>query len=86
MADWKEINGKLTRTFEFSDFAGAMVFVIKVAEAAEMADHHPDIHIYYNKVTFELWTHSAGKVTDKDKALAKEISRLFKQGSVPKEQ
>ena len=76
MTDWQEIDGKLTRTLEFPSFAAAMVFVNKVAEAAETADHHPDIHIHYKTVTLELWTHSAKSITDKDRKLAQEISKL----------
>lgn len=75
--DWKEVQGRLTRTFEFPDFAGAMVFVNKVATLAEELDHHPDFHIDYKKVTLELTTHSAGKVTEKDRELAERISRLI---------
>ena len=74
--NWQEIDGKLTRTFEFPDFGAAMVFVNKVADAAEEADHHPDIHISYKKVTLELTTHSAGEITDKDHELAKKINEL----------
>lgn len=74
--DWKEAGGKLTRTFEFPDFAGAMVFVNKVATLAEELDHHPDFRIDYKKVTLELTTHSAGKVTEKDRELAERINQL----------
>ncbi len=62
------------RTFEFEDFPGAIAFVNKVAEAAERADHHPDIDIRWNKVTLTLTTHSAGVLTSKDTDLAAEIS------------
>ena len=86
MAKWKKAGGRLKQTFEFPNFAAAMVFVNKVADAAETADHHPDITINYNKVMLELWTHSEKKVTDKDEALAKQISELYEQGSVLKEE
>ncbi len=77
MNNWLEISGKLTRTFEFPDFAGAMVFVNKVATLAEELDHHPDFHIDYKKVTLELTTHSEGKVTAKDRELAERIDELI---------
>lgn len=73
---WKEVNGKLTRTFEFPDFTEAMVFVSKVATLAEELDHHPYIHINYKKVTLELTTHSAGKITEKDHELAERINKF----------
>ena len=69
-----ESNGKeIIRTYKFKDFAEAMAFVNKVAGLAEAADHHPDINIRYNKVRLTLSTHSAGGLTEKDFALARQI-------------
>ncbi len=70
---WELKAGAISKTFKFEDFAQAMVFVNRVAELAEEADHHPDILIRYNKVTLTLVTHSAGGLTKKDSALAQEI-------------
>jgi 4a-hydroxytetrahydrobiopterin dehydratase len=47
-----------------------------VAYFAEAANHHPDITIEWNKVTFTLSTHSAGGLTDNDFSLAKRIDAL----------
>ena len=55
-----------------------MAFVNKVAEAAEEADHHPDILIEWNKVSFKLSTHTAGGLTEKDLSMAEKINSLFK--------
>ena len=42
----------------------AIAFVNRVADAAEMANHHPDIHLHgWNKVRLELSTHSEGGLT-----------------------
>ncbi|RMH30263.1 MAG: 4a-hydroxytetrahydrobiopterin dehydratase [Planctomycetota bacterium] len=69
---WSEVSGAIQRTYQFKDFAAAMAFVNRVAQAAERADHHPDILIRYNKVTLTLSTHDAGGVTRKDFDLAAE--------------
>jgi len=74
--EWSELNGAIQRTFQFPDFKAAMVFVNKVADAAEAAQHHPDLLIRYNKVTFTLSTHDAAGITAKDFALAKTIDSL----------
>jgi len=68
--DWAEINGEITRTYQFENFVDAMAFVNKVADYAESAQHHPDILIRYNKVTLTVSTHDAGGITDKDFELA----------------
>ena len=61
---------------ELPSFAAVMRLVAAVGEAAEEMDHHPDIDIRYNKVTFCLLTHSAGGVTELDIALAEKIDSL----------
>ena len=55
----------------------AMVFVNKLAEAAEKAAHHPDIMIRFGKVTLTLSTHDAGGLTEKDFEMATVIESLL---------
>ena len=64
----------LNRTFRFADHITAMGFVTRVAMAAEVMDHHPELRIVYNTVDVTLNTHSAGGVTEKDVALAEKIN------------
>ena len=71
--EWTEVSEAIQRTFQFDDFVGSMEFVNKVADAAERAQHHPDILIRYNKVTLTLATHDAGGITERDFSLAKRI-------------
>ena len=49
---WKrEPPDSIVREFEFADFAAAIGFVQRVGEAAEAANHHPDILLHgWNKV------------------------------------
>ncbi len=70
---WENNGAAITRLYKFSDFKEAMTFVNRVAGLAEAADHHPDILIRYNKVQLTLSTHSAGGLTEKDFALARQI-------------
>jgi 4a-hydroxytetrahydrobiopterin dehydratase len=67
---WDLDGETISRTFTFADFGEAMGFVIRVALAAEVADHHPDIDVRWNKVTLALTTHSAGALTALDRDLA----------------
>ena len=76
-ADWTQDGEQLVRDFTFGDFAEAMAFVNKVADLAEEANHHPDILVHgWNKVRLTLSTHSEGRVTDSDHALAAKIDEL----------
>jgi len=73
---WSEADNKLIRRYKFNDFAEALAFVNKVGELAEEANHHPDISFGWGFAEISLTTHSEGGVTDKDRALTKEIDRL----------
>ncbi|TSC78364.1 MAG: 4a-hydroxytetrahydrobiopterin dehydratase [Parcubacteria group bacterium Gr01-1014_29] len=73
-AGWQVIDGKkIQKEFSFTDFVRAMVFVNAVADLAEMEGHHPDIHIYYNKVVIELWTHAISGLSENDFIVAAKI-------------
>jgi 4a-hydroxytetrahydrobiopterin dehydratase len=67
----------IVRDFAFANFADAITFVNRVAEAAEVANHHPDILLHgWNKVRLTLSTHSHGGITDADFQLATQVDRL----------
>ena len=53
-----------------------MQFVNKIAEAAEQANHHPDIDIRYNTVTMALVSHDSGGVTQRDVRMAEKINQI----------
>jgi 4a-hydroxytetrahydrobiopterin dehydratase len=71
---WELEGETICRTFVFADFKAAMGFVTQVALFAEVADHHPDIDIRWNKVTLALSTHEVGALTEKDTELATALS------------
>ena len=67
----------LERSYRFKDFAAAFAFLTRVASHAEEVDHHPEFTSRWNRVDFRLTTHSAGVVTDRDRALAEAINGLL---------
>jgi 4a-hydroxytetrahydrobiopterin dehydratase len=73
---WNEVRGALQRGFRFADFREAMAFVNRLAEAAEEADHHPDITISWNAVTVRWWTHTKRAITERDVDLARRTDEL----------
>ncbi len=73
---WQESKNKISKEFTFEDFNSALAFVNKVGALAEKANHHPDIELSWGKVIVTLSTHSANKVTQKDRQLAEEIDKL----------
>lgn len=85
--DWRFELQRLHATFRAGSFEGAAAFALRVAAAAELAQHHPDIDIRYpDRVHVVLTTHAAGtRVTDLDLELAGEISRLADAGGLSSE-
>lgn len=66
MAGWELAGDSITRQFTFAGFPEAVAFVVRLAFAAEAADHHPDLLINYKRVRVTYSTHTAGGLTDKD--------------------
>ena len=66
----------ILRLFQFSNFLESVRFVNAIAEAAEKADHHPDILIQYSKVTLRLSTHDCNGLSSRDFALARVADEL----------
>jgi 4a-hydroxytetrahydrobiopterin dehydratase len=74
---WERDGAVIRRTVTCADFRAAISLIDRVADAAEEADHHPDIDLRrYRRVTFVLTTHAAGAITARDVELAAEIDRL----------
>ncbi len=75
--EWTMRDGKLVRQWTFKDFVHAIEFVTSVAALAELAQHHPDIDIRYNKVELGLVSHDAGGITARDARMARQLSAEF---------
>ena len=73
---WSRRGNALTKSYQFPSFLQGVAFVNRVADAAERANHHPDLDIRYTRIVCALSTHDAGGITQKDVALAMEIERL----------
>jgi 4a-hydroxytetrahydrobiopterin dehydratase len=80
LLEWSLAGNAIHRKFTFKSFMPAIAFVNKIAEAAEHANHHPDITINYNQVSISLSTHSEGGVTQKDCQLAETIDKIYAVG------
>lgn len=74
LSNWSRDGSQIAADFKFKDFGEAMVFVNRVAEMAEEADHHPDIDIRWNTVHLVLTTHAKGGLTQNDFDMAGRIS------------
>ena len=73
---WNEVRGALQRGFRFKDFREAMEFVNRLADAAEEANHHPDIAVSWNAVTVRWSTHTKRAITERDVEMARRTDEL----------
>jgi 4a-hydroxytetrahydrobiopterin dehydratase len=75
--DWERNGNEIVREWKFKDFAEAVAFVNRVAEAAEEANHHPDILLHdWNRVRLSLTNHSVGGLTEADFDMARKFDKL----------
>lgn len=82
LSGWTLSHNTLSRTFEFQDFVHSLSFVNSLVAYFETVDHHPDVHIAFGEVTFELTRYDVGgKVTDRDVEVAKKISSVYRARS-----
>ncbi len=74
--DWKLQGNSIEHTFQFHDFREAVNYVNRIAEIAEIQDHHPDIYISYNKVRLVFSTHKIKGLSRNDFIMAAKCSML----------
>jgi 4a-hydroxytetrahydrobiopterin dehydratase len=79
-AGWSGGELRIGKTFKFATFAEALAFMVEVGLYCERVDHHPEWKNIYNTIWVELSTHDAGRVTDKDFALAAHMDAVFARG------
>lgn len=79
---WRREGESIVRTVECPSFRAAIDLVDAVADAAEAADHHPDIEIRWRRVTFRLTTKASDGITFRDLDLAATIDDLV-SGATP---
>ncbi len=77
---WEYKDDKIFKEFQFKDFLDGLAFINKLSSYFEEVDHHPDLHIFYNKILFELQRFDiGGKVTDRDIQVAHKIEDEFEK-------
>ncbi len=73
---WRLGRGEIVKQYRFRTFAEAIGFLVRLAEKAEAANHHPDLENHYDRVRVALHTWSENAITEKDIALAREIESV----------
>ena len=72
---WSSEGRSIQKTFRFTTYMEGVDFANKVADAAEAANHHPDMNVGYKRVVVTLTTHSANGIPQNDIGLAIELQK-----------
>jgi 4a-hydroxytetrahydrobiopterin dehydratase len=82
LSDWRLLGTALHTRFRTGNFAAGLRLVNAIGEAADAANHHPDLDLRYPHVNVKLYSHDAGGVTDRDLSLARRISEIAAEQGV----
>jgi 4a-hydroxytetrahydrobiopterin dehydratase len=70
---WRLDGEWITRRYDTDGWPTTLMAVNAVGYLCEAAGHHADLNVSYGNLVVKLATHSAGGITDKDFALARQI-------------
>jgi 4a-hydroxytetrahydrobiopterin dehydratase len=81
--DWRVVRDDASTHFRTGSFAAGVALVDAIGKLADAAHHHPDVDLRYHGVTVRLITHDEGGLTERDVALARQISDAARELGVP---
>ncbi len=73
---WGCVDGCIQRSYHTAGWKGTLMVVNTIGHLAEVAWHHPELSVSYNRVTVSLVTHSENGITDLDFELAEKIDQV----------
>lgn len=77
--DWRKLRVALHARFRTGDFTTGHAFVTAVTQAAERADHHPELTLTYSFVDVQLVSHDVAGITERDVDLARRTSEIARE-------
>ncbi len=81
--DWHSAGLGVAASYQTGSFARGVEFVVAIGKVADEADHHPDVDLRFGSVTLHLVTHFVNSLTPRDIALARSISVIARELSLP---
>lgn len=81
--DWRVLFTGAMTYFITGSFAKGLELVDAIGRLADAAEHHPDVDLRYAGVRVALVTHEIGDISDRDVALAQQISMAARELGIP---
>ncbi len=82
LGDWHPEGDAIRARYLTRDFATGLALTQRIGEAAEEANHHPDLTLTYPHLDVRLTSHDAGAVTERDLRLAGVVSALAREAGI----
>ncbi|GMV55247.1 MAG: 4a-hydroxytetrahydrobiopterin dehydratase [Betaproteobacteria bacterium] len=73
---WALVDGQISKTFQFTDYAQTLAFANGVAWMAERENHHPEMVIGFNRCRVAYSTHDVRGLSLNDFICAAKIEAL----------
>jgi 4a-hydroxytetrahydrobiopterin dehydratase len=77
--DWRVLYDGACTYFRTGSFATGVALVAAIGTLADAANHHPDVDLRYPGVTVRMITHDVGGLSERDVALARQISAAARE-------
>ena len=81
--DWRVVRDDACAHFRTGAFAAGVALVDAIGRLAEAANHHPDVDLRSDGVTVRLRTHTGGGLSEREIALAQQISAAARELGAP---
>jgi 4a-hydroxytetrahydrobiopterin dehydratase len=81
--DWRVVRNHASTHFRTGSFAEGLALVDAIGKLADAANHHPDVDLRSDGVTVRLRSGSDGRLSERDVALARQISAAAGELDVP---
>jgi len=66
MSGWRDAGGAIEKTFAFKGWLETVAFVDALAWMCHVEDHHPELHVQFDRCKVRFSTHSAGGISAND--------------------
>ena len=74
---WTLNAGALTKTYRFTNYYETLAFVNALAYMVHREDHHPDLHVGYNRCEVRYNTHSVNGISENDFISAAKADAIY---------
>ncbi len=82
-ADWRIVRDDASAHFRTASFAEGVALVDAIGTLAAAASHHPDVDLRSDGVTVRLRSHGEGGLSEREVALAQQISAAARELGAP---